>query len=277
MDKKFSIVCIPTDYETEGMWPHKETDLFCVATPEMKSTLLARKVAEENIMISGIPVDLAFTQQRDKAEARERFGFPQDKKLAIVLAGANLPGPYKNIRRTLKGCFKYFAAMNWMHFVICVGRDKEYEKKIRQRINKYKASNITIMTYISNLSDLFTAADIALIKPGGLATTECACVGLPMLLIGKTYAQEDINRRYLTAVRAAEHATTYPGVINLLCDIFTDEEYYNTLKMNASKICGTMASNQIANAALGLLYKPHTESSNIKTSIYIGNTPVHTR
>ena len=31
MDKKFAIISVPTDYETEGLWPHKETDLFCVA------------------------------------------------------------------------------------------------------------------------------------------------------------------------------------------------------------------------------------------------------
>lgn len=243
----------------------------------MKSTLLARKVPAKKIFVSGIPIDPAFSIPTNKVAARAKFGFPQDKKLAIVLAGANLPGPYKNIRRTLKGCFKFFARMTWMHFVICVGRDEEYKKKVQHKIEKYNAKNISIMTFNSNLSELLMSADIALIKPGGLATTECACVGLPMLLIGKTFAQEDINRRYLTAVRAAEHATTYPGVINLLCDIFTNEKFYNTLKTNASKICGSMASDQIARAVLTYLDKEHTEPDYIKTSIYIGEKPVHTR
>ena len=27
----YPIVCVPTDYETEGLWPHKAADLFCVA------------------------------------------------------------------------------------------------------------------------------------------------------------------------------------------------------------------------------------------------------
>ena len=40
----YPLVCIPTDYEIEGLWPHKEADLFCVATEFMAETLRPRKV-----------------------------------------------------------------------------------------------------------------------------------------------------------------------------------------------------------------------------------------
>ena len=56
----YPLVCIPTDYEIEGWWPHKETDLFCVATEFMAETLRPRKVEESRITITGIPVRAGF-------------------------------------------------------------------------------------------------------------------------------------------------------------------------------------------------------------------------
>ena len=47
----FPIVCVPTDYETEGLWPHLHSDLFCVASESMAETLRPRKVPEERILM----------------------------------------------------------------------------------------------------------------------------------------------------------------------------------------------------------------------------------
>ena len=52
---EYPVVCIPTDYEIEGWWPHKEADLFCVATEFMAETLRPRFVPESKISITGIP------------------------------------------------------------------------------------------------------------------------------------------------------------------------------------------------------------------------------
>ena len=41
--QRFPVVCVPTDYEIEGLWPHKEADLFCVATEAMAETLRPRR------------------------------------------------------------------------------------------------------------------------------------------------------------------------------------------------------------------------------------------
>lgn len=66
--QSFPIVCVPTDYETEGMWPHLHSDLFCVANESMAETLRPRKVPEERITITGIPARPAFRKTYDKAQ-----------------------------------------------------------------------------------------------------------------------------------------------------------------------------------------------------------------
>ena len=81
---EFPIVCVPTDYETEGLWPHRYTDLFCVANESMAETLRPRRVPEEGIRITGIPTREDFRRTYDQRETRERLGLPQDLSLIHI-------------------------------------------------------------------------------------------------------------------------------------------------------------------------------------------------
>ena len=238
----------------------------------------ARKVPANKILISGLPVSNKFDNFNNKKTIREKFGLPNNKKIALVIAGANESGPYKNFRKTLNDCIKLFAKMDWMHFVFCVGKDDEYASKLIKKANRCSAQNFTVKTFTEDLAALMFASDIALIKPGGLVITECASAGLPILLVGKTYAQENINRRYLVFEDAAEHATTYKGVINLLCDIFSDEKRYLALKNNLAQIAEKPASKLIAEAVSKILNNEENYyQSYPKFSLYLGNQPAHTR
>ena len=108
-----------------------------------------------------------------------------------------------------------------MHFVFCTGNDESYANSLTKLANKAGASNFTIVNYTDKLSQLMSASYIAIVKAGGLVVSECISQNLPMIITGKSYAQENMNRRYLVSRGAAEHATTYKGLVNLLCDIFT--------------------------------------------------------
>lgn len=277
LDDYFPIISVPTDYETEGLWPHRETDLFCVASQEMKNTLIARRVPAEKIHVTGLPVSSDFAIKYSKLEAKQKLGLPKNKKVALVIAGANASGPYKNIRKTLNGAIEYFAKMNWMHFVICVGFDTDYADKIDALSYKHKAQNISIVSFTENLAELMAASDIALIKPGGLAVTECAAAKLPVILVGKTYAQENINRRYLVAYGAAEHTVSSKGVASLLQGIFANKNRYKALKINIAKVAKTDAAHKIAQAAMVASEVRQVPEKKHLSSIYIGKTPVHTR
>ena len=74
---EYPIICVPTDYEIEGFWPHKETDLFCVGTEFMAETLRPRKVDEARIRITGIPVRGGFDDISFHVKRPSRIlGFP---------------------------------------------------------------------------------------------------------------------------------------------------------------------------------------------------------
>lgn len=275
--KTFQIISVPTDYETEGLWPHKETDLFCVANEEMASTLISRRVPVNKILISGIPVASVYGIKHNPQEAKKVYLIPDNKKVALIICGAKESGPYKHMRKVINDAIKFLAKMDWMHFVFCTGNDEAYAKNLMKLANKVKASNFTILNYTDKLPQLMSASDIAIVKAGGLVVSECINQNLPMVITGKSYAQENMNRRYLVSVGAAEHATTYKGLVNLLCDIFTYPSWYKKLKSGVSSIKIKNSSELIANEILTRINDSHTSSSKIWNNVYIAKKPVHTR
>ena len=65
-------------------------------------------------------------------------------------------------------------------------------------------------------------ADIAITKPGGLSTSECLVMGLPMVLINPIPGQEERNADFLlqegVAVRADDPVTLRYRLQSLLAD-----------------------------------------------------------
>ena len=122
----YPIVCVPTDYETEGLWPHKAADLFCVANESMAETLRPRKVPEESILITGIPTRDDFRRAYDRPSVREQLKLPQDRRIVLALAGAYLPRPYVHFRTALDKLLPYLHGFDdTLHFVFVAGSDAD--------------------------------------------------------------------------------------------------------------------------------------------------------
>lgn len=242
----------------------------------MAHTLIKRKVSEDKIIVTGMPVCVKSGKPVNKDKVLYKYAVPKDKKLALVLAGAREPAPYKFMRKTLNESIKLLGKMDDMYFVICVGKDKDYEKKLNWLITKYRCKNIFVCQYINKLSKLMSIADVALIKPGGLIISECASIGLPVLLVGKNYGQENANRRYLIDNDAAFHATTSLGVVNYITQMMNNKKLYNELKTNISKLANKNSASDIANVIFDIIGSEPQSNRKHHKSIYISKKATHT-
>lgn len=272
----YPIVCIPTDYEIEGWWPHKETDLFCVATDFMAETLRPRKVEEQRIAITGIPVRHGFETNFNREEDRNRFHLPQDKLIVLIMAGASLPQPYVRFRTAIEQTLPFLRGFATMHFVFLPGRDKEYSERLKRIFAGMGLDNVTVMDYVEDMASLMHAADVAVLKSGGLAVTECLCARLPMILLGKSYGQEKANTTLLTSFGASMHVTTARELISTLRRIQHNPESLHALLVNAAALRKPHAADDIVRATMGLVGKVHGGAKRF-AEFYWGDKPAHIR
>ena len=273
----YPVICIPTDYEIEGLWPHKEADLFCVASEFMAETLRPRKVPEANITITGIPVRGGFEDESfDRNAVLNKFDLPIDKKIVLVLAGASLPQPYVRFRMAIERTLPYLRRFDDMHFAFLPGKDNEYARNLKAIFAGMKLDNATVLSYVSDMASLMRASDLAILKSGGLTVTECLCARLPMLLVGKSYGQEKANTVMLTSFGASLHATTARELVLTLERIHKYPEALDALLIGGNALRKPDAAEDIVRATM--------EQSKIKRKhqrhfieFYLGDKPAHTR
>ena len=279
--QSFPIVCVPTDYEAEGLWPHLHTDLFCVANESMAETLRPRRVPEDRILITGIPASPAFSRTYDRAEAREAFGLPQDKQVVLALAGAKLPQPYVHFRAAIGEMLPFMHAMPSMQLVIVAGADEDYERELRRQVAEYGLANVTVLGYVNAMAELMEAADVVICKPGGLTVTECLCAHAPMILLGRAYGQEKANVRMLTAAGAAMAATTPRELLDTLRHISDHSASAHAMLMNASILRRPNAAEDIARATFALIRREPPRDAKLRAKhflhFYWGKKPAHVR
>lgn len=277
----FPILSVPTDYETEGLWPHRQTDLFCIDTESMAETLRPRLVPERNMQITGIPTRSDFRTDYDRAEVRRQFGLPQDKKVVLALAGAYLPKPYVHFREALDQILPAMGSFPDMHLVIVAGKDLEYAARLRSYLADLDAENVTVLDYVDRMAALMAASDVAICKSGGLTVTECLCAQTPMILIGQAYGQEKANVIMLTSMGAALHVTTARELLTALRNFSQHPESLQALLLNGRTIRRPEAALDVAAAAFRLAALPpeecHTDRRKRFLNVYWGKKPAHTR
>lgn len=272
----YPVVCVPTDYEIEGWWPHKEADLFCVATEFMAETLRPRLVEDNKIKVTGIPVRHGFEQSMDRNECRRQFGLPQDKRIVLVLAGASLPQPYVRFRASIEQTLPFLRRFSDMYFVFLPGKDLEYSQKLNALFNGMKLDNVCVMDYVEDMASLMHAADAAVLKSGGLTVTECLCAELPMILLGKSYGQEKANTTMLTSFGASMHATTARELISTLSYLHDNPEALHALLVNAKALRRPHAAEDIVKATMELVGSQSDRTRHF-VRFYRGGKPAHLR
>lgn len=276
-DVEYPIVCIPTDYEIEGFWPHKEADLFCVASEFMAETLRPRLVSEANIAITGIPVRGGFEDDAfDRESVLNQFGLPINKKIVLVLAGASLPQPYVRFRMAIEQTLPYLRRFDDMHFVFLPGKDHEYARNLKALFSGMKLDNATVLDYVSDMASLMRASNLAILKSGGLTVTECLCARLPMLLVGKSYGQEKANTVMLTSFGASLHATTARELILTLERIQRYPEALDALLIGANALRKPNAAEDIVRATMEQTKIERNHQKHF-LEFYWGEKPAHTR
>ena len=73
-----------------------------------------------------------------------------------------------------------------------------YEALAREHPGRMVALGFT-----KTIERVMSASDLCITKPGGLSTSECLAIGLPMLLISPIPGQEERNAQYLLEQGAA--------------------------------------------------------------------------
>ena len=188
------VVSIVTDFEAHALWMEECVDLYCVAAEATKARLVARGVAAENVVATGIPISARFAKTPDAKAVRKHFGWRDDLPVLLVLSGGFGMGPVAEILAELDKVPQAFQT------IVVTGRNEELRRELATLDRRHPTH---VLGFASNMHELMAVADLIITKPGGLTSSEALALGKPLFILNPIPGQEAANSDFLLERGAA--------------------------------------------------------------------------
>jgi len=186
--------CVVTDFEAHALWMAPGIDLYCVAAEETKARLVARGVAPDKVIATGIPVAQKFSHRPNSSAVRKAYGLRDDQPILLVLSGGFGMGPVAGILTALDQVEGPFQVL------VVAGRNTSLRRQLAGQDRRHPTH---VLGFVNNMHELMAVADLIITKPGGLTSSEALAMGKPMVVLDPIPGQEAANSDFLLEHGAA--------------------------------------------------------------------------
>ena len=180
---------VVTDFVAHSQWIAPRVDRYCVAAEEVKHDFVARGIAPDRVVVTGVPLRAGFETSLDQLASRRALGFSPD--LPVVLAMAGAQGSFGRLSDVARALMEAPAPVQAL---VLTGHDPALTAKIR----RLTGGRRTIRTsgFVDDVRPLMAAADVLISKAGGMTLAEAMAAELPLLTYGSLPGQERRNERF---------------------------------------------------------------------------------
>lgn len=245
---KFSrpVWVVITDFDVHMLWVHRHMSGYCTATEEVAWRLRDRGIDTNAIRVTGIPIMPSFAGNFARRECAREIGCNPDKTTLLLMSGgAGMGGALKLARRllTIDADFQLIAL---------AGRNAKLLSEF-QKLSVMHPGKMFPMGYTNTIERVMAASDLAITKSGGLTTSECLAMGLPMLVVFPIPGQEERNADFLLEQGAALKAYDEAGLEFRVKALLADGTKLNAMRGNARRLGKPNAAKDILGLVEGSL------------------------
>jgi 1,2-diacylglycerol 3-beta-galactosyltransferase len=207
--KKFDIPCITVVTDLIGvhrLWFNPAVDLCLTPTAEAREEGLKFGLADEQVLVTGVPVHPNLNGDFDPISLRRELGWREDLR-AILVVGS----------KRIKNLMDFLHVLNHsaltVQMILIAGGDEDLYHRF---MNTEWHGVVQCYNYVDNMPAMLRASDCVISKAGGLIITEALACGLPLLLVDVTPGQELGNAEYVIGNGGGEFARSPLEALEIL-------------------------------------------------------------
>ena len=185
-----------TDFDLHGMWVVPDMAGYFAASEEVAFRMRARGIAADEIHVTGIPIMPAFATPLSRAECAAELGLDPERTTILLMGGGAGLGGLDDVAARL------LALEGDFQLIALAGRNKDMLERL-QELARHHPRRLVAHGFTDRVERLMSASDVVITKPGGLTTSECLALGLPMIVHAPIPGQEERNCDYLLEQGAA--------------------------------------------------------------------------
>lgn len=234
---------VVTDFDVHSLWVHPHLTGYCAAAEEIVWRMRDRGLSETRLEVTGIPIMPAFSKPLDRAVCAAEYGLNPAKPTFILMSGGCGVGAIDQLAERLLSINSDF------QLIALAGKNAELLGRLTA-LSKKHPCRLFPQGFTRTIERLMACADMAISKPGGLTTSECLAMGLPMLVISPIPGQEERNSDYLLENGAGLKAHDSAGLEFRTREILAHPERLHALRAAAKRLGRPDAAQRVAELVL---------------------------
>lgn len=179
------VISVITDFGVHPFWVINGTDMYVVASAFTKEQLIIKGVDKDIVIDSGIPIDLKFSKQYERAVLCAKLDIKPGEFTVLISTGSSSIGEIEEIVKSL---------CDEVQVLVVSAQNRA----LYTRLMKKNYPNVKVFGFISNMHELMAISDMIITKPGGLTISESLAMGLFPVFITAIPGQETENAQILT-------------------------------------------------------------------------------
>lgn len=189
-----------TDFDLHALWVHRDVSGYFVANQEVACLLQAHGIPASKTHVTGIPIMPSFAQPFDRSECSVALGLDARRPTVLLSGGGEGVGRLEEVAARL------LPLQPDLQLIVLAGRNAATLKRL-EALSVSHPGKLIALGYTKQVERVMACCDFAVIKPGGLTTSECLVMGLPMVLSSAIPGQEERNADFLLEQGVALKAT----------------------------------------------------------------------
>ncbi|GAB2546119.1 glycosyltransferase [Rhodanobacter koreensis] len=185
-----------TDFDLHGMWVIPCMTGFFAASDEIAFRMKANRIEAGRVHATGIPVMPEFTQPQDRRVCAECFGLDPTRQTIMLMGGGAGVGKLDEVAAALMRLEHDF------QLIVLAGRNEAALAKLKTHAAEHPG-RLFPFGFTNEVARLMACSDLVITKPGGLTTSECLAMGVPMVVYAPVPGQEERNADYVLEQGAA--------------------------------------------------------------------------
>ncbi|MET0935592.1 MAG: glycosyltransferase [Luteibacter sp.] len=236
-----------TDFDLHRMWVIPGMTGYFAGSPEIAQRMRAVGLPSDRVHMTGIPVMPAFAEPHDRAVLRAEVGLDPARPAYLVMGGGAGVGALDDLAD------KLLSDGGDLQLVVLAGRNTDMLERLRKLAAEKHAGRLFPQGFTRHVERLMACCDLAITKPGGLTTSECLAMGLPMIVNAPIPGQEERNADYLLEQGAAWKAIDAVALAWRICQLRDDPQRLAAMATNARAIGRPHAARDVVDTVLALL------------------------
>jgi processive 1,2-diacylglycerol beta-glucosyltransferase len=230
---------VVTDFDLHMQWLCPTAVHYFVAIDETRAHLEALGVPSDEITVSGIPIDPAFSRPKDRAAMRDKHGLAQDATVILISAGGLGVGRVDQVITSLLKLRRRAEIV-----AVCGHNDalKSELDELTARVRSDSHVTIKVVGYTTEMDEYLAASDFVVGKPGGLTMSEALACDQIFVVVSPIPGQEERNADHLLEEGAAIRCNNLPVLAYKIDRLLDDPERLAAMRQNVRRLARPRAA-----------------------------------